>query len=85
MESFAYYLSMVGLGNPWSRALFGAAIGFIPVVLKSGICYNEVSEGIYKPKQFSLLATSEIPDSEKTAFPWFIFPVLGALFLALFL
>ncbi len=76
----------VGLGQPIPRALVGAAIFSIPLFLKSDLSYKHLEGGITVPKSWSLFATPEQRELDlATPFPWYVFPVLGALIFGLFL
>jgi len=75
------FLGTIGLGSPLARASVGAALGAIPIFLHLPLSYTEVEEGFYIPRKWSLLSS----DPTATAFPWFIFPILGAFFFGLVL
>jgi len=88
---FIDFLCTVGLDTCLKRAIFGAAIGFIPVLLKmkpfySHVPLNEESTEIIKiPKMFSLFAPENTDPAHTTLFPWYFLPLLLALSLSLFL
>jgi len=81
-QTFEQLMVSIGLGSPVARAAVGAAFGGIPILLHFPISYKQVSEGVYLPRSWSLTNPS---DENSTAFPWFIFPILGAVFFSLFL
>lgn len=85
MSAFFNFLASIGLGEPTGRAIFGAALFSAPILLKSKICYQNIGDGVYIPKKFSLLADKDTPAENKTLFPWYIFPILGAILFGLFL
>ena len=92
MSSFFSFLVDVGLDTPLRRAIFGAALGFIPVVLKSSLFYNSIQiqteEESYSTKVakvFSPLASPGTDPSQTTLFPWYFLPLLLATIFGLFL
>lgn len=94
MQSFFSALTTVGLDTPIKRAIFGASLGFIPVILKSSLFYNthELQDedggfgGITKTaKIFSPLAPEGTDPSQTTLFPWYFLPLLLAALFGLFL
>lgn len=88
---FIDFLCTVGLDTCLKRAVFGAAIGFIPVLLKTRPFYTQVplneesNDFISIPKVFSLVAPEGTDPAHTTLFPWYFLPLLLALALSLFL
>lgn len=78
---FEQLMASIGLGSPLARSAIGAAIFSVPIFLHAKISYDEVSENVFVPRPWSLLSK----DENSTAFPWFIFPILGACIFGLFL
>jgi hypothetical protein len=74
-DGFEGMLAGIGLGSPLARGTVGAVLFSLPIILHSSICYTEVRDGVYIPRPWSLLAPN---DENATAFPWYIFPILGA-------
>ena len=81
-EQFEGLLASFGLGSPLARGTIGAVLFSAPIVLHSSICYTHVGDGVYVPRNWSLLNPE---DENATAFPWYIFPIMGASIFALFL
>lgn len=82
-RSFENILVSLGLGSPLARGTMGAALFSVPIFMHWGISYDQVEEGIYLPKKWSLFAGKE--DTNTTGFPWFIWPILGYALFSLFL
>lgn len=90
MSYYLYYysekafevLNMLGLGEPLTRACVGGLVGAFPLIWHPKICYTEVDEGIFIPRNFLLTSPD---DPEGTLFPWWLIPILGALFFGLVL
>lgn len=86
--AFFRFLANVGLDTCLKRAIFGAAIGFIPVLLKTRPFYTHVpigggdsdspSEILSIPKMFAPLAPAGTDPSHTTLFPWYFLPLLLA-------
>lgn len=81
-NQFENLLSTLYLGEPAARGTLGAVLFSIPILFHWPISYTQVSDGIYMPRAWSLLSPE---DESATAFPWYIFPILGALLFGLFL
>ena len=81
-ESFFNLLGALGLGEPIPRACVGGLIGAFPLMWHPRICYTEVDEGIFIPRNW-LVTTPDDPNG--TLFPWWLIPILGALFFGLVL
>jgi len=93
MAAFFKLLADVGLDTPIKRALFGASLGFIPVVLKSSLFYNTIeftgddgeTFSTKTARVFRPLAPPETDPSQTTLFPWYFLPLLLATIFGLFL
>lgn len=85
MNTLVNGLIYLGLTTPLTRAMFGAALGFVAQhILSPGISYyKDPGSGETIPKTFVLLADSN--DKNTTYLPWYFIPVLGGLLLGLFL
>lgn len=90
--AFFSFLASIGLDTCLKRAIFGAAIGFIPVLLKSRPFYTHVpiggdggdgspSEILSIPKIFAPFAPAGTDPSHTTLFPWYFLPLLLAFVL----
>lgn len=84
---FFEFLADIGLGTCLKRAIFGAALGFIPVLFKMRPFYTSIPIGgedgesagsINIPKMFSLLAPEGTDPAHTTLFPWYFLPLLLA-------
>ena len=85
---FFRFLANIGLNTCLKRAIFGAAIGFIPVLLKTRPFYTHVPIGgeddgspsdiLSIPKMFAPLAPEGTDPSHTTLFPWYFLPLLLA-------
>lgn len=86
LEGFFQFLASIGLDTCLKRAIFGAAIGFIPVLLKTRPFYTHIpigdgdgsSEMISIPKMFAPLAPEGTDPAHTTLFPWYFLPLLLA-------
>lgn len=85
--AFFRFLASIGLNTCLKRAIFGAAIGFIPVLLKTRPFYThvpipgddgEASDIISIPKVFSPFAPEGTDPAHTTLFPWYFLPLLLA-------
>ena len=83
--AFFQFLANIGLDTCLKRSIFGAAIGFIPVLLKSRPFYTHIpigdeesSEILSIPKIFSPFAPAGTDPSHTTLFPWYFLPLLLA-------
>lgn len=89
--AFFSFLASIGLDTCLKRSIFGAAIGFIPVLLKSRPFYTHVpiggdddgspSEILSIPKIFAPFAPAGTDPSHTTLFPWYFLPLLLAFVL----
>ena len=86
-EGFFQTLADIGLDTCLKRAIFGAALGFVPVLLKMRPFYTSVpipgedgqeSDIISIPKMFSPLAPEGTDPAHTTLFPWYFLPLLLA-------
>jgi hypothetical protein len=85
MEGFFRFLSAIGLRTCLARAIFGAAIGFLPVLFKSRPFYTSIpvggedsSEYLSIPKVFAPFAPEGTDPAHTTLFPWYFLPLLLA-------
>ena len=83
--SFFRFLSEIGLGHSSSRALFGAAVGLVPVFFKLSPFYVKEAEGVYVAKEWSLFADPKTDPKYTTIFPWYLLPLVLSIALSLFL
>lgn len=90
-QSFESFLFHIGLGNPIARAAFGAVIFSAPIIMHFPISYYPVQIGadtgnenslFYMPRPWSV---TDKGAENGTLFPWFIWPILGALLFGLVL
>lgn len=82
-------MSLIGLGNPVSRAVSFGCVGFgLQYFMRPGISYGTVSGRDGKPttyeKEFYLTSSSK-NDAVKTWMPWYMWPVILALIGGLFI
>jgi hypothetical protein len=85
MEGFFEFLANIGLDTCLKRAIFGAALGFIPVLLKTRPFYTNIQIDeeagggcISIPKIFAPLAPEGTDPAHTTLFPWYFLPLLLA-------
>lgn len=84
-NAFYEFLYNIGLGRTYSRALFGAAIGLIPVFFHLSPFYVKEADGVYVAKEWSIIAPPDMDPKYTTIFPWYLLPVVLATALSLFL
>lgn len=80
MDFFFKTLNVLGLSSPWARLVFGASLGFAgQMILKPSISYDRNNQS----KSFYLTASKG--DKNSTFFPWWIWPLSGAVVFSVFI
>ncbi len=87
-EGFFDFLASVGLDTCLKRGIFGAALGFLPVLFKMRPFYTSIpvgggddgsaSEYLSIPKVFAPFAPEGTDPAHTTLFPWYFLPLLLA-------
>jgi hypothetical protein len=84
MDSILSFVASLGLGTPLNRAVAFGALGFgLQFFIKPSVSYSNVG-GKSVPKQLALFSGGS-SGAPTTYLPWYLWPVLFALFGAVFL